>query len=446
LRVCPTCHAVYHGPERFCTHDATPLVDPERSEEDARAQARVGSTVGSYRLGDVVGRGGMGAVYAAEHVYIGKRVAVKILHERYAANEAAVGRFLREARAATAIAHPNIVDVADFGSAHGTIYLAMEFLDGKNLEDVLEREAPLPLHRGIGIVHQIASALAAAHEKGIVHSDLKPANIMLIERPGRRELLRTDRANEDGLPRFVVEKEGSFDFVKVLDFGVAQMHDPAAPAPSPTHVFGTPEYMSPEAARGEPITPSSDVYALGVLFYEMLTGDVPFHGSTPVAVLRKQLGETPAPPRQAAPNAEITEAAERLVLRMLAKRAAERPAGMDEVRAALPSCYGSVSYRRDAHRLPNAAALGFTARHRRLTEELDEWLAREKSLLAARAASARSRRDAGTQEMERSTQEMSAEERARAGDPGKPESEPVTEPAADGGEEPILLTERKPIY
>src|SRR6266567_145891 len=169
LRLCPSCHASYRGDERFCPSDATALVE---TNEDELAASRLGSTIGNYRLLAVVGRGGMGAVYSAEHVYIGKRVAMKILHQRYAKNADAVERFLREARAATSANHANIVDVHDFGpTPGGEVYLVMELLDGRSLEDLLDREAPLSLHRAINIVHQIASALAAAHDKGIVHAD-----------------------------------------------------------------------------------------------------------------------------------------------------------------------------------------------------------------------------------------------------------------------------------
>src|SRR5688500_6340062 len=184
MRICPQCRTSFDGRERYCTRYATPLV--EKGDF-----LRIGGTVGNYRLLNIIGRGGMGTVYKGEHVYIGKPVAVKILHERYAKYEEAVKRFLREARAASSINHPNIVDVTDFGPAHdGGVYFVMEYLDRQRLQDLIDRDAPIPLHRAINIVKQIASALAAAHEKKIVHRDLKPENVMLTTRPGRRETIR----------------------------------------------------------------------------------------------------------------------------------------------------------------------------------------------------------------------------------------------------------------
>ena len=155
------------------------------------ADARTGTTVGKYKLHEIVGRGGMGVVYRGEHVYIGKEVAVKILHEGYGGREESIKRFLREARAASLIAHPNIVDVTDFGKSNdGTVFFVMEFLDGEPLDAVLSRERRLDLLRAITILNQVAGALGAAHTKGIVHRDLKPENIMLARREGRRELVR----------------------------------------------------------------------------------------------------------------------------------------------------------------------------------------------------------------------------------------------------------------
>ncbi len=411
IRVCPSCGAVYRGEERYCVRDASEL----RAGSDAQAdEALVGETIGNYRLVEVVGRGGMGTVYAAEHIYLGKRVAMKVLHDRWAKKGDAIGRFLREARAASSINHVNIVNVFDFGPApDGRVYIAMEYLDGVDLDEQLELEGRLPLHRAIHIVGQIASALAAAHEKGIVHSDLKPANVRLLARPGRRELIRAQGLTADGEPRFVVEPEGAYDLVKVLDFGIARVHSADDPLGGGPHIFGTPEYMSPEAARGEEVDARADVYSLGLMFYEMLTGEVPFRAPSPLALLAKQIDEPPRPPTEVAPDAEITPAAERLILAALAKDPAARPQSMDELREALPGCYGSVAYRRDADRVPGAA--GLRVRRRRLTEEIDEWLAAEKER-AQRAARG---------------------EDVRA--------EVIPDATAGSDDEPLLLTERKPI-
>jgi serine/threonine-protein kinase len=379
-RICPVCRAAYHGQERTCIRDAAEL--RELGGEDAD-EGYVGTSVGNYRLLEAVGRGGMGTVYAAEHVYLGKRVALKLLHEKWARRGDAVGRFLREARAASSINHGNIVDVFDFGPAPGgRVYIAMEYLDGVDLDELIAGEGRLPLHRAINIVGQIASALAAAHDKGIVHADLKPANVRLIARPGRREVIRAQGIEADGQRRFVVEPEGRFDFVKVLDFGIARVGSPDDPPEGAPHVFGTPEYMAPEAARGEALDARADIYALGVLFHEMLTGEVPFRAPSPVEVLAKHAGEAPRPPSQVAPDAEITPAADRLILAALEKDPAARPQTMDALRDELAGCYGSVAYRRDAHRVPGAA--GLAGRRRRLTEELDEWLRAEREKAAAR--------------------------------------------------------------
>ena len=163
------------------------------------ADARAGTTVGKYKLHEIVGRGGMGVVYRAEHVYIGKEVAVKILHDGYGGREESIKRFLREARAASLINHPNIVDVTDFGKSNdGTVFFVMEFLHGEPLDALLQRERRLELLRAITIVNQMAGALGAAHAKGIVHRDLKPENVMLTRREGRRELIR-QITDESGL-------------------------------------------------------------------------------------------------------------------------------------------------------------------------------------------------------------------------------------------------------
>jgi eukaryotic-like serine/threonine-protein kinase len=323
------------------------------------ADARAGTTVGKYKLHEIVGRGGMGVVYRGEHVYIGKEVAVKILHDGYGGREESIKRFLREARAASLINHPNIVDITDFGkSSDGTVFFVMEFLRGEPLDAVLQRDRRLELLRAITIVNQMAGALAAAHAKGIVHRDLKPENIMLTPREGRRELIR--QINDESGTHTVTEREKAFDFVKILDFGVAKVRDPNVAEGRVTQqgvVFGTPEYMAPETARVGISDPRTDIYAVGVMFYEMLTGTIPFAGETAVDVMLKVVSEPVTPPRTRAPGIEITPEAEALIMKALAKDPLKRHQSMEELREELQQCYGSVRYRRSLERgMAQAAA------------------------------------------------------------------------------------------
>jgi serine/threonine protein kinase len=325
------------------------------------ADARAGTTVGKYKLHEIVGRGGMGVVYRGEHVYIGKQVAVKILHEGYGGRDESIKRFLREARAASLINHPNIVDVTDFGKSNdGTVFFVMELLEGEPLDAVLQRDRRLDLLRAITIVNQMAGAVGAAHAKEIVHRDLKPENVMLTRREGRRELVR--QFSDDAGMHTVTEREAAFDFVKILDFGVAKVRDPGVAEGRVTQqgiVFGTPEYMAPETARVGISDPRTDIYALGVMFYEMLTGSVPFSGETPVDTMLKVVSMPVVPPRERAPDIEITPEAEHLIMKALAKDPRQRHQSMQEVLEELQQCYGSVRYRRllDPPRQPQSGPI-----------------------------------------------------------------------------------------
>jgi serine/threonine-protein kinase len=217
-------------------------------------------------------------------------------------------------------------------------------------------------------------ALAAAHDKGIIHRDLKPDNIMLIRRPGRRELVR--QIETRGSTKYVVEKEGEYDFVKILDFGIAKVLTPDEHGPKQTlagAVFGTPEYMSPEAARGEEVDERADIYSAAVILFDMITGRPPFEAQAAAEVLAMQINEPPPPARSIAPGLEITEAAERLILRCMSKNPDDRLQSMDAFRDELQECYGSVAFRRN-HRSTHLPPTGKFNRKRRLTEELDEWL------------------------------------------------------------------------
>lgn len=228
-----------------------------------------------YRIDERISEGGMGTVYRATHVLMDKRVAIKVLHPSLAADDKIVARFSREARAASRISHPHALNVTDFGeSASGVVFLVMEFLDGRTLKDVIQTEGPMPLERAVEILKQVAGALDAAHSEGVVHRDLKSDNIMLM-----------------------VGANGA-DWAKVLDFGIAKIKenaghtDPALTAPN--LIIGTPQYMSPEqCSQASEIDSRSDIYSLGIIIYEMLTGHVPFTADSPTAIMMKHLQEPP---------------------------------------------------------------------------------------------------------------------------------------------------------
>ena len=315
------------------------------------AEARVGTRLGNYQLHQIIGRGGMGVVYRAEHVYIHRPVAVKVLYRSYFDQPDARDRFLREAQTAGVIDHPNIVGVTDFGEApDGTVFLVMAHVEGVSLERVLRGEGRLPLFRALGILGQVARALGAAHDKGIVHHDLKPDNIMLQRRAGRREVVRAQPSGTG--PREVAEPEGTYDFVTILDFGAAKYLDQSVLGTGV--VIGTPTYMAPETARNGVADARSDIYAAGVIFYEMLTGSVPFDGDDAVEVMVKHVQDPIPDPRRRCPEVELSAEAERTLYRMLAKEPRERYQTMEELHADLERCYGSVRFRRPLQLAPGA--------------------------------------------------------------------------------------------
>ncbi len=273
---------------------------------------------GRYKIERQVGEGGMGVVYLARHVVIEKAVAIKVLRAEVAADESVVKRFVLEARAASRIGHPNIIDVTDFGTTReGLTYQVMEFLEGKTLNQVLKENTYLELPRALAIIAQMARALGAAHDKGIVHRDLKPENVFLLERDGRS------------------------DFVKIVDFGIAKVQptDGNASEQRLTRVgtvFGTPEYMAPEQAAGRTdVDLRADIYALGTILYEMLAGRVPHRGATTVNTLAMQMLDEPAPMRSYRPDLEISADLERVIMQSLAKKREARFASMPDFLHAL---------------------------------------------------------------------------------------------------------------
>ncbi len=260
-----------------------------------------------YRVIARVGEGAMGAIYAAEHIDLEKKVALKTLLPEIARVPEAVERFRQEARAASKIGSPYICDVTDFGNLpDGQVFFVMEYLEGQSLAQVLDKEGPITAARAIGILRQTCKALGAAHDKGIIHLDVKPDNVMLI----------ADRHHADA--------------VKVVDFGIAGLLEHGG---REDKIAGTPEYIPPERATGAGYDSRSDIYSLGVLAYEALTGKVPFEDKDPVMVLRKQVSQKPRPPRELAPD--MPPRLEQLILQMLAKDPGARPQRMDVVEAML---------------------------------------------------------------------------------------------------------------
>jgi tRNA A-37 threonylcarbamoyl transferase component Bud32 len=268
-----------------------------------------------YQIIRRIGEGGMGAVYEAKHTVIGKRVAVKVLLEKFLAKSDFVARLLQEARLASSIGHEHIVDVTDFGTTtDGRSFVVMEFLDGESLAELAMREAPLPIERSLGIARQVASALGAAHAKGIFHRDVKPENIYLVKR-------------------------GDADFVKVVDFGISKAVKPGGDEGGESYrlthtglLLGTPLYMSPEQARGEEdLDHRVDIWALGILLYECLTGEVPFRASNYLGIISQVLTHVPTPPSKLRPELGIYDAVETVVMRAMEKDRARRYQTMAEV-------------------------------------------------------------------------------------------------------------------
>ncbi|NLE85331.1 MAG: protein kinase [Myxococcales bacterium] len=310
-RPCPQCKETCAPGHQYCPQCGFPITEIIAPEEDRF----VGTTLpGGHHILDLIGVGGMGRIYRAEQSVLRRTVAVKIVHPHLMADENSAARFLTEARAASQLNHPNSVAVFDFGRTEaGQPYLVMEFLRGKDLAQVAYEEGPLPFSRIVDVLGQVLAALGEAHDLGIVHRDLKPENIIL--QPLRR----------------------GGDFVKVVDFGLAKLRaDPKSTSvTSPGIVCGTPDYMSPEQGRGDTIDGRSDLYAVGVILFQLLTGRLPFEAEAPTQVVMMHMS-IPAPdPRQVCPKRQIPAALAEVVKKALAKSPAQRYQDAHELAQAL---------------------------------------------------------------------------------------------------------------
>src|SRR5258707_329142 len=241
---------------------------------------------GRYRIVRKLGTGGMANVYLAEDEVLGRRVAIKILNDRHAGDDQFVERFRREAKNAASLSHPNIVSIYDRGEAEGTYYIAMEYLDGRSLKELIVARGPAPIHLAVDYARQILAAIRFAHRHGIVHRDIKPHNV-LVDGEGR---------------------------LKVTDFGIARAG--VSQMTEAGSIIGTAQYLSPEQAKGAPVDQTSDLYSVGVVLYELLTGVVPFSGDTPVEIAMKHLSSAPEPP--SAKRAEVPRELDLVDLREIA--------------------------------------------------------------------------------------------------------------------------------
>ncbi len=314
--VCPACGRVSAFDARFCAVCGFRFQAGEEGDARDMADPLIDRVVADrYRIVELIGRGGMGVVYRVEHTRIGKQMAMKLLHGELARDKEVIRRFRREAEAVSKLDHPNTVQVFDFGRSEGMTYLIMELLSGKDLGAILTTDGAMGFSRMARIAVQICGSAQQAHERGIVHRDLKPENVRIL----------SDRSEPD--------------FVKVLDFGLAKLRESEEQARASItregFLVGTPYYMAPEHIRGDSVDARSDVYALGALMYKSVTGVPPFWATSPVAVLTKHLNDPIVPPSVRAPQKDVPEAADRIIVRTLQKDPRDRYQSMRELREAL---------------------------------------------------------------------------------------------------------------
>jgi eukaryotic-like serine/threonine-protein kinase len=299
---------------------------------------------GEYRIIERIGVGGMGSVYKAEQPSMNRLVAIKVLHPRFASREDLVSRFRREARAMSQLSHPNTARVYKFGQlSDGAAYFVMDYMEGKNLAHVVRSEGAIEVERAINIMIQVCGALDEAHRAGIIHRDLKPENI------------------------FLTQQGGTSDFPKVLDFGLAkvsekQMGRGSMMLTQQGMVFGTPEFMSPEQTQGETLDRRSDIYSLGLILYELLTGKLPFDAEKPIEIMRAHVNDPAIPLNQRVPGKRFAPDLERAIAKALEKNRSDRYETAVDFALALRACLknplGSTAARRALPSDPPRASSG----------------------------------------------------------------------------------------
>src|SRR6478672_10421393 len=302
-KVCPQCGGEYETSDRFCPKDGSPL------RPKSGGDPLVGRVIADrYLILARLGEGGMGRVYLAEHVKMNRQCAIKVMNPSLVSDSESSQRFAREASNAARILHPNVAAVFDYGEADKVVYLVMEYVDGESLATILAREGPLEARRAIEIGRQIADGLHAAHELGIVHRDLKPDNVIVARTRSGKEV------------------------PKVVDFGIAKAlsESPQDALTRSGLVIGTPEYMSPEQLLGDPVDARADIYSLGCILYQMLTGEPAFKADSREQMIRRRLHEAPPHVRDVDPN--LPGRLDTLIVHMLARSPDDRLASAAEVR------------------------------------------------------------------------------------------------------------------
>lgn len=309
-KICPACSREFPGSLTTCSHDGNPLsmvpTDPYIGKRLAE----------KYFVEKLLGTGGMGHVYQAKHELMHRRVAIKIMRAQFVADQVSVKRFNFEAIALGKLEHPHIIATYDHGTTiHGQPYIVMEYLQGRSLADLVKELRGLPVGRVIDVFDQVCDALDYAHKKGVLHRDLKPGNIMLTE------------------------KEGVFDYVKVVDFGVAKLMEvngeEAQSLTQQGEVCGSPVYMSPEQCLGQALDRRADIYSMGIVLYETLTGKLPLIGKNMMETMGKHIHETAIPFQQSRPDLYIPEPLEAVIMKALAKKPEQRQQTMAQLRAEL---------------------------------------------------------------------------------------------------------------
>ncbi|MFL6208344.1 MAG: SUMF1/EgtB/PvdO family nonheme iron enzyme [Pyrinomonadaceae bacterium] len=418
--ICPKCKEEMIDTARFCSNcgisfasfnTPTERVDTRDLPENLpELDPLVGQTLdGKYELLARLGEGGMGAVYRARRIHIGDEVALKVLLRKFVADASLVERFRREARAAAALRHPNVVVIYDYGEARNEdapAYIVMELVEGDSLRELLRREERLAPERAVALMRDICAGVGAAHRRQIFHRDLKPDNVIVLPPDEDRER----------------------ETVKVVDFGIAKLRD-AAGAPTLTQtgvVMGTPHYMSPEQCRGEMLDARADVYSLGAILYEMLAGAPPFTAASLMGVLTKHITEAP-PPLPA--DASVPPALDSLIMRALAKDPAARPANATELSRELRAAEEETSRQREAE----AQRQRKEEQHRRQAEQAaraaeEERQRKEAEERKQRETDPQRRREAEAVERQRVAEHEAAQAKAKSADAAEEFSAASVEP------------------